>query len=106
MAKTHTFTSELDADPTEFTMFAAWMANKVGAEKAHEILAITDNLNHTFSSFYDAWIIDQKITHTITDAETKETKEIASYKSPIYTPERISFINNVVNTVVSGGKVD
>jgi hypothetical protein len=89
MATTHTTTSELTADPNEYTLLYPWIAAKVGDDKATEMtINPEDGANPTleFSYFYDAWLVDQKITHIVEVDGDKPYKKVISYKD--ITPER------------------
>jgi hypothetical protein len=91
----HVFTSDLSL---EFPTMFQWIAEKMDNKHA---LAICDNKDpeHTeFSSFYDTWMNEFKITHVIT--EEGEEPKVISYKS--LSAERIAFALNVVNTITTG----
>jgi hypothetical protein len=67
MAINHTFTTDLDV---AFVPFEKWLEEKHGAEKT-ALLVEAHNTDPDFSNQYNAWLVDQKITHTI-EAEGTE----------------------------------
>lgn len=96
----HVFTSEL----IKFTTFEEFVEQKLGKEKAQELLTgagTGEKISTEFSSFYDYWLNEFKISHAITE-EGKDPK-ISSYKD--LSAERIIFITNVVNTLSTGGEL-
>lgn len=89
MATVHTVTSELTSDPNAYTLLYTWIAAKVGDDKATELTINPEdgsNLTDEFSYFYDAWLVDQKITHIVEVSGDNPYKKVISYKD--ITPER------------------
>lgn len=87
----HTITSELTSDPEQYTLLPAWIASKIGDERATAMTTTNDgsNITEEFSNFYDAWLYDQKITHVV-EIEGEPIKVI-SYKD--LPAERVAFVN-------------
>lgn len=71
---THKFETDL---ATDYVPLETWLAEKVGAEQAEKFLALTSPTPE-FAVQYDAWLVDQKIIHTI-DTEGAEST-VRSYK--------------------------
>lgn len=102
MAQNHTFISEVTADPSQFTPIDVWIVEKIGEEKGTIIIgAGNKGGSPEFSCFYDVWINEFKITHTI--QEEGKTDIVFSYKDT--TPERLEFATNCVKIIEMGGKL-
>jgi hypothetical protein len=78
----HSFTSDLDA---EFLPFAEWLIEKVGRlitkkliDEDNQAALTNEPKTKEFSDLYEAWMIDQKIIHTI--EVDGEKPVIQSYK--------------------------
>jgi hypothetical protein len=85
---THTIISELTSNPKEFTGINRWIAEKIGEDRASEMTAGSgdgENSSEEFSYFYDAWMHDQKIVHTV--EQDGNLTRVTSYKD--ITPERV-----------------
>ena len=98
--ESHVFTSEL----IKFPIFEEFVEQQLGKEKAQKLVTGSgkgDNISIEFSSFYDYWMNEFKISHAITE-EGKDPK-ISSYKD--LSAERIVFVTNVVNTLSTGGEL-
>jgi hypothetical protein len=63
LTTTHKFTSALEDG--KFIQYDVWLEEKYGAEEAAKILATSGGAEP--SAPYIAWIVDQKITHEVTD---------------------------------------
>jgi hypothetical protein len=100
MSAKHKFTTELDKNSNEFVQFEEWVTEKLGANRATALMTTGDPLSVEFSSFYDVWMNEFKIVHTI--EEDNEVRTI-SYKDT--TAERLAFATNVVNTLAMGGEL-
>lgn len=96
---THKFTTELN-ELNSYIPFEEWVQEKLNNNETlvKEVLN-SGSTGHEFSSFYDYWMNEFKMSHVITE-DNGDSRTI-SYKT--LTPERIAFAMNVVNTLSSGG---
>lgn len=70
MNATHEFKSDLTDG--KYTPYSDWLEEKYGAEVAAEKLKATEQPTEP-GSVYIAWIVDQRMTHTVTHEDGKTT---------------------------------
>jgi hypothetical protein len=73
MTTTHKYESDLEGG--KYLAYNVWLETKHGAEKAAEIMTTEPKEP---STNYTGWIVDQKMTHTVTHEDGSSTS--LSYK--------------------------